>query len=342
MTPSRSYAQQTKGSTLLDAKNRMIDFGENRAQERIGECSTADIGTKAGNATLLRRPFETSKTKCGDRRVPATLRAVSWRRRLELGEKNLETANLRVAHLVWILQPGSKCDLLVMRRQKFQTVVRGMRSEVSVIGSALAWCEPMTRRVLQTFSQWILNVHTLQHSAQYIQLWLVICERTSVTRGRLVQFRLRQENIFSYSCVNRTFQNYYSNKHNYVCNVQCGVWCGVAWRGGGGVFLSCELDLLPPFASLLCVTVLSPVSSFLEDDMLLSQSLWMVMLSSSYLRWCFSPPAGLLMNSKHIAQHHVRKNEGRKQHHPKEGEKAVSQQKNRNAGPPKAVPPTRR
>ena len=42
---------------------------------------------------------ETSKMECGDRRVPPTLRAVSWLRQLELGETNLETANLRVANL---------------------------------------------------------------------------------------------------------------------------------------------------------------------------------------------------------------------------------------------------
>ena len=33
----------------------MIDFGENRAEERKGECNTADIGTKAVTAEVLRR-----------------------------------------------------------------------------------------------------------------------------------------------------------------------------------------------------------------------------------------------------------------------------------------------
>ena len=81
-------------SKLLDAKSMMIDFGENRAEKRKGECNTADIGTKAVTAELPRRHFETSKMGCGDVRVPPTLRAMPWLRRLELGETSLEPANL--------------------------------------------------------------------------------------------------------------------------------------------------------------------------------------------------------------------------------------------------------
>ena len=70
-------------SMLLGAKNMMGDSGENRAEKRKGECNTANIGTKAVTAASLRKHFETSKMGCGDRRVPPTLRAVPWLRRLE-------------------------------------------------------------------------------------------------------------------------------------------------------------------------------------------------------------------------------------------------------------------
>ena len=65
-------------STLLDAKNMVLEFGENQAEKRKGECNTADIGTKVVTAELLRSHFETSKMERGDRLVPPTLRAVAW------------------------------------------------------------------------------------------------------------------------------------------------------------------------------------------------------------------------------------------------------------------------
>ena len=47
------YAQ--RGCCRVDAKCMVIDFGENQAEKRKGECNTADIGTKAVTAEILRR-----------------------------------------------------------------------------------------------------------------------------------------------------------------------------------------------------------------------------------------------------------------------------------------------
>ena len=53
-----------------------VDSGESRTEKRKGEHNTADIGTKAVSAEVLRRHLKTLKMGWRDGRHPSALRAV--------------------------------------------------------------------------------------------------------------------------------------------------------------------------------------------------------------------------------------------------------------------------
>ena len=56
--------------------SQRVDSGEIRTEKRKGEHKTADMGTKAVSAEVLRRHLKTRKMEWRDGRPPLALRAV--------------------------------------------------------------------------------------------------------------------------------------------------------------------------------------------------------------------------------------------------------------------------
>ena len=60
----------------MPCRQELVDSGETRTEKRKGEHNTADTGTKAVNAEVLRRHLKTLKMVCREGRHPLALRAV--------------------------------------------------------------------------------------------------------------------------------------------------------------------------------------------------------------------------------------------------------------------------